>query len=144
MALKFYNADEELFSDEELLHFYADGTLGGASEKKIYIKNDNAAIYYTDLKLDINMTAFDDSGILGKTGWGIKLSYGERQPTEIEWAIKQSDVFLNLPDIGDEDAADTSTFHPIWVRIYVPGGETAHFRDNMELKLTFLEHPVGA
>ncbi len=38
------------------------------------------------------------------------------------WKVEKS---LKIPDIGSDEAADTSTYHPIWFRVYCPGGTEA-------------------
>ena len=81
---------------------------------------------------------YADTGEFGTTGWGIKLMYGKRRPTEEEWDLVKSGAAIILPDIGSIEAADTFTNHPVWVRVYCPGGEAAQIRENMQLKLTYL------
>jgi hypothetical protein len=70
--------------------------------------------------------------------------YGKRRPTEAEWDRMRSGDGVELPDIGTTEAADTFTNHPIWVRVYCPGGEMAQLKENMRLKISYFERKVGA
>ena len=77
-----------------------------------------------------------DLGEFGLTGWGIKLMYGKGS-TEAEWDLVKSGDSIGIPDIGSTQAADTFTNHPIWVRIYCPGNESAQIRENIQLKVSY-------
>ena len=123
---------------------FSDGRLGGAHEKLVYLRNDNPSTYYTDLVLSYEQELYNDSGEFGDSGWGVKYLYGERRPTEAEWDEIRSGEPLVLPDIGTTLAADTYTFHPIWVRVYCPGGTAAQIRENQRVRLSYYEKKVGA
>lgn len=144
MALSFYDSDKVVFGAEDVLRSFHDGFNGESNEQIIYIRNDDVARYYTNLVMSYQSLAYDDFGVFGSTGWGTKLMYGERRPTEAEWDLVRSGDPLNLPDIGTTDLADTSTYHPIWVRVICPGGEVAHIRENQTITLSFFERMVGA
>ncbi len=137
MGLGFYDEDGgTLFSTDPLRTFH-DGRLGGPHEVQVWIANNNPNHYYTNISLEPEMLVGEDWEEFGITGWGIKLLYGERRPTLAEWDTVRSGDDIPLPDIGDEDGADTSTYHPIWVRVSCPGGESAQIRENIRLLLTF-------
>ena len=70
--------------------------------------------------------------------------YGTRRPTEAEWDLVRSGDGIQIPDIGTTEAADTSTNHPVWVRVYCPAGEPADIRESMQVKVTYYERLVGA
>ena len=143
MGLAFYDSTKTLFSGSPLKTSH-NGRLGGADEKLIYIRNDDGTRYYTNITLTQSNDALDDSGEFGTTGWGVKFIYGERRPTEREWDDVPSSNTVNIPDIGSTSAADTSTYHPIWVRVYCPGGEPEQERDNQNIDVSFYERLVGA
>jgi len=70
--------------------------------------------------------------------------YGKRRPTEAEWDLVRSSDGIEIPDIGTTEAADTFAQHPVWVRIYCPGGELAQIRENMQLRIRYYVRSVGA
>jgi len=154
MALRFFNDDKEAYASLAIVgteanrqgphRTFSDGRLGGAHEQLVYLRNDNPSTYYTDLTLSYEQDIYNDSGEFGDTGWGIKYLYGERRPTEAEWDEIRSGEPLVLPDIGSTLAADTYTFHPIWMRVYCPGGQAAQLRENQRVRLSFYEKKVGA
>ena len=49
---------------------------------------------------------------------------------------------MAVPDIGGPGAADTSTYHPVWIRVYAPGGLAAQLREGQEIQVTAVEDPV--
>lgn len=154
MALRFFNEDQETYasltpsstetSRQGPHRTFSDGRLGGAHEQLVYLRNDDASSYYTDLLLSYEQEIYNDSGEFGETGWGTKCAYGERRPTEAEWNEIRSGEPLALPDIGSTDAADTYTFHPVWIRVYCPGGQAAQIRENQRVRLSYYEKKVGA
>ena len=154
MALSFYDEDKVVYSAKATVgafeasrqgphRTFSDGRLGGAHEQVVYVRNDDAANYYTNIVVSYEQDSYDDYGEFGATGWGVKYIYGERRPTEAEWDAVSSGASLSLADIGDTTAADTTTYHPVWIRVYCPGGVAAHIRENQRLRISFYERLVG-
>lgn len=131
------------YSDDPMRTFH-NGYLGGPHEEIFYLRNDDASNYYTNIVITPQMIGgYDDSGEFGTSGWGIKLLYGRRRPTEAEWDLVRSGDSIRVPDIGTTEAADTFTNHPVWTRVYCPAGEPADIRENMQLKVSFYTKKVG-
>lgn len=149
--LHLYDADMEGFGDldsgdtyEDPLRTRHDGHLGGADERIIHVRNQDPALYYTQVRLVPELIAdYQDLGEFGLTGWGVKLMYGRRRPTDAEWDRVRSMDGIELPDIGSKEAADTFTNHPVWVRVFCPGGEPAQIRKSVRLRLSYRERLVG-
>lgn len=154
MGLKFYNEAKVLYTSlpttgseverQGPFRSYSDGRLGGAFEQLVYIRNDDVANYYTNLSVGYEENIYQDTGEFGETGWGVKYMYGERRPTEAEWDEVASGEPITLPDIGSTLAADTSTYHPIWIRVYCPGNTAAQLRENQLLRVSYLSTNVGS
>lgn len=143
MGLAFYDKNKQPFGTSPFRSFF-DGHLGGVFEEKVYLRNDDPSVYYTNIVASIEVAAYQDTGETGTTGWGVKLMYGERRPTEAEWdAVRPSEPIV-IPDIGTTALADTFTYHPIWIRIFCPGNEPAQIRENQKLKVSFFKRKVGA
>ena len=142
--LQLFKADYQSFEDEPMRSFH-NGHVGDAHEQLFFIRNQNPSKYYTNVKVTPIFTGgYTDDGEFGSSGWGIKLMYGKRQPTNQEWDMIDSGASIFIPDIGTCEAADTFTNHPVWVRIYCPGGEDAQIRENMQLDITYYVREVGA
>jgi len=141
MALAFYDDTQTLFGANPLRTVH-DGFIGGVHEEKTYVRNADAAKYYDSVQLRLYTAPYADSGVLGNSGWSVKFLYGERRPTEAEWDLVTSGESLDLPDIGATGAADTTTYHPVWVRVYCPGNEPAQYRENQFMRLYYLEKTV--
>jgi hypothetical protein len=140
--LKILDSEYESFEKTPLRTFH-NGHIGGLHEQLVFIRNEDPAKWYTNIQLAPEVIGgYDDSGSFGTSGWGIKLMYGRRRPTEEEWDIMKYGSVIQIPDIGSIEAADTFTNHPVWVRVYCPGNEAAQIRENMQLKLTYLVKEV--
>lgn len=143
MALSFYDDTQTLFGVSPLRTFH-DGHLGGSHEKLIYLRNADVAKYYTNITVHLSVDTYEDLGVLGTTGWGVKFVYGQRQPTEGEWDQVRAGDAIAIPDIGSTTLADTSTYHPIWVRVFCPGETAAQIRENQTVQVFYFERNVGA
>jgi len=143
MALSFYDDGKVIFGVAKLRTFH-DGHLGGSQEKLVYLRNADVGKYYTNITVHLAVTSYEDVGVLGTTGWGVKFIYGERRPTEDEWDQVRAGDAIALPDIGSTTLADTSTYHPIWVRSFCPGGEPAQLRENQTIQVFRYARNVGA
>jgi len=143
MALKFYDDGLVLYATADVLKTTHNGHLGGSEEKLVYLRNNDVSKYYTNIVASVVVSNYDDMGQFGSTGWGIKLLYGNRQPTEAEWDTVLPNGLLELPDIGSTLLADTFTYHPIWVRVYCPGNTSAQRRLNQTIRISSFERNVG-
>lgn len=144
MGLAFYDSDQQPYALNDVFRSFHDGYRGDVFEQLIYIKNDDVSRYYTNLVLSYENTVYSDDGEFGFSGWGTKFLYGQRRPTEAEWDLVRTGDLFRLPDIGTTTVADTSTYHPVWIRIACPGDQMAQIRENQTLRLTFLPRLVGA
>jgi hypothetical protein len=143
MDLFFYDDSQVLFGASSL-RTLVNGHTGGAYEKKFYIRNTDVTRWYTNVVISIVTDLYDALGESGTSGISIKFLYGEARPTEAEWDIVLSGTSLTLPDIGSNALADTSTYHPVWIRVYVPGNTPADIIDSNTIRLSALPRVVGA
>jgi hypothetical protein len=97
-----------------------DGRLGGFKEKRLYLRNADAAFYYTDLTLSL----VDSSAtpIINREGDGFvwKLKAGSIKPTLNDWKNTASNNTITFSNLGELGFPDTSTYLPFWVYIQVP------------------------
>lgn len=142
MGLALYNSDRE--SGTITYRPVIDGHRGGSDEALFYIRNDDVTKWYTNISVALVSTLYDGEGELGFTGISFKFIYGERRPTEAEWDSVESGASLDLPDIGSNSLADTYTYHPFWVRVYIPGNTAADIIDSFEIRVYYYPRVVGA
>lgn len=140
MSLGFYDEEIAVLTVER---FSVDGRLGGPQESVVFLRNDDPAVYYTDVTATVQMEESDVWGEFAETGWSIKLIYGDRQPTETEWDQVASSNVLEMPDIGEEAAADTDSYFPIWIRLFVPGNIPAQRKTNLKITVTATDRLVA-
>lgn len=141
--LAFYDEDFALFNGNPLRTVH-NGKPGGADDKLLFIRNNDESNYYTDIVVSYENLNADDYGEVGSTGWAVKFLYGTRRPTEEEWDSVRGGQSIGIPDIGSSSAADTYTYHPIWVRVYCPGEAPAQIREGQTIRVWFNEKLVGA
>jgi hypothetical protein len=114
-----------------------DGNLGGSAEFQFYLRNDDITRYYTSVTVTLTDAALS-------SGWTAKLLSGSRRPTEREWDNVAVNATLALSDLGTTGAGDTSTYLPVWARIYCPGGTPAQERAEQTLTFSAYERMVGS
>ena len=136
LSIKFYDEDKVPMNLDPLRSQH-DGHVGAVYEIKVYTRNIIAANYHTNVQLSL-------IGALGSTGWSIKFIEGERQPTEAEWDNVTSGATLSMTNIGSTAAGDTSTYFPVWIRVYCPGGTAAAINTDYSFQIDALERSVGA
>ena len=110
-----------------------DGTLGGVKEKKYYVRNNSVSHTYAGIVLQ----PIDSSGahlIDGTVGFSWKLSEGNTQPTEVEWATIDDGNSITLSAIND-----SNTYLPFWLRVAVPRATSVQSFDSVTLKITVTE-----
>jgi len=134
--LKFLNEDLDPLDGASLRTFH-NGHTGGAHEKIFYIKNTDPAVYYSNVNLSIIHVPTNQPLNEVDTNWSVKLMYGSRRPTEIEWDLVENGDRLDLADIGSVEIADTSVNHPVWIRVYCPGGHAAKINEDFTLSLSY-------
>jgi hypothetical protein len=146
MGLSVYNTQKILIDDigGEIVTAH-NGVTGESVDVLIYVKNDNPAVYYTDVEATPNDSDFVDDtlGVYG-TGRGFKLSVGSRQPTETEWDNVIAGDFVIMTAVGTTAGADTTTFFPLWMRVIVPGNTEIQTFNDVNLVVTATERIVGS
>lgn len=141
--LAYYDEEKNPISNSPLKTFH-NGYSGGAFQNLFYLRNSDPATYYSNIYITpkFRLSYQNDSGVNGNTGWSIKVLYGKSKPTDSEWDSVDSGEEINLPDIGTEIASDTSTYHPVWFKVFCPGGEVPQIRENIYLEISFNEKQV--
>lgn len=154
MSLQLYQYDEDnnqyiQISEDGLqtqpIQTTHDGTNGEVVEKKMFIRNNDANIYYNN----ISLRAKPDSKVrVGDINYpeafiGYKIIYKETQPSESEWASVQSGNEEIIDNIGTTDAADNS-YKPFWIQVTIPAGtKVGAFRD-VNIEVIAEQNPLGA
>lgn len=143
MGLEIYDSTQTLYVGRPF-RAVVNGFTGGSYEEQVYLRNDDVTAWYTNITVSASGSVYDTNGELGTSGISFKFMYGERRPTEAEWSYVISGTAIVIPDIGDNTLADTSTYHPIWVRIYLPGNTAANIIDTFSINVGFLPRVVGS
>jgi len=153
MALNLYEYDEDnnqyLQISEDGLHTNPiktshNGTNGETVEKKVYLKNEDANFYYTDIivtsiparKVKVGDINYPEAFI------SYKIINQDSQPTENQWLSIRSGNEVEMEDIGDASAGDTS-YKPIWIQVGIPTGTRVQTIRDVSISLQAKSNPVG-
>jgi hypothetical protein len=143
MALAFYDSSQTLIDASNPIRTSHNGFVGESDEVLFHIRNDSTDRYYEEISVEIeDLEGYGTTPEYEHKGWSFKLLYGSRRPTEKEWDMATSMAPLLVPDLGDDTGGDDTTYLPIWLRIYVPGGTRAQYRPDYSLKITAIEKVV--
>lgn len=142
--LAFYDHEQNPLTTNPLKSFH-NGYEGEAFENFFYLRNSDPATYYSGIIVTpkFRNPYYNDSGVSGNTGWSVKVMYGRSKPNREDWDTLEGGEEIYLPDIGTREAADTSTFHPVWFRVYCPGGTEAQIKKNIYFEISFKENQVA-
>ena len=145
MGLEFYDNNKAKLDDNNLATQSFNGTLGESVEQMLYLRNDDAGLYFTNITVWVEDSVTPDHtlGVLGTSGWGVKLSATGRQPTPDEWENIIAGDSISIQDIGDTTIANTSDYIPFWIKIIVPGNSLAQTRTSMTLQHRALGRIMG-
>lgn len=141
MSLIVLNTDKKPLTDS--LQTTHNGFTGGHDEVLFYVKNLHEEFYYTDIKLEVVMPDLTEGEIFTTSGWSIKLKYGSEQPTDKEWGDILVNNEISIPNIGTQFIPDTTTYHPIWIRVFCPGHTSPKIKRDMNFKLKYFKKLVG-
>lgn len=111
-----------------------DGRTDETIDLLLYVSNDDAGKSYTSIKIDfVDYSAPND--IEGfDSGWYIKTSAGDIQPTEAEWAAITAGAEVDISDISGIGV------EPFWFRIKSPRGLSVGYKTDVALKLSYTEN----
>jgi len=146
MGLEFYDSTKNKLDSNNVFSTNHNGTLGSSKEKLIYLRNDDIGLYFTNITVWVEDSSSPDHtlGVLGTSGWGVKISATGRQPTPDEWENILSGDSISLQDIGSSIIANTSDYVPFWIKVTVPGNTLAEARTTMSLHYRSLGRIVGS
>jgi|LakMenEpi03Aug12_release.lakeMendotaPanAssembly.Ray.scaffolds.fasta_scaffold1191447_1 hypothetical protein len=120
------------------------GTNGETVEKQLFLKNNNADFYYTDIRL----TPVPATKVrLGDVNYpeayiGYKVIVKDAQPSRSEWASTQSGDVAIITNVGTTNLGDTS-YKPLWIQVTIPPGARIGALRDVSIQLTAEENPIG-
>ena len=145
MALALYSKTHEDYALTSTSPFTItfDGRLGGKLTKKIYLRNDETAKWYSG----ITITPYDTSGSnivngsIDEFEW--KLLQKDTAPTFEEWDAEDAGATLTISsNIGNSTFGDIITYLPIWVFVRIPRGQAVQNITDVVLRIEATENLV--
>ncbi len=123
-----------------------DGRTGDTQTTQVYIRNDDTDLWFSNIIIrPIDLVDANPYGdiIFTETGWGIKLSAGDDEPTQGEWEDIEWGEKIDMPDIGSDSLADTTTYYPFWYLITCPPNTNAQVKTDIVLNVSYTENSVA-
>jgi hypothetical protein len=123
-----------------------DGKNGDVKTVLLYIRNDNAALWYSNIRIrpidTLEAYPYGDV-IFTETGWGIKLSSGGTAPTASEWDDILWGNELSMDNIGTNSLGNTTTYYPFYYYIVSPPNIPAANKTDIQLDVRYTENSVS-
>jgi len=120
-----------------------DGTDGEVVEKKLFLMNDDAGLYYSNLTLQpLPLTRTGVGNINYPEAYvSFKIIVQDLQPTANQWKSVQSGQAVIFPAIGSVGSPDTS-YKPFWIQTSIPAGTGIQNISDISLHLEGEENSV--
>lgn len=118
-----------------------DGRIGGSIDTRVYIRNDDLALYYTNITLGPVDTAGDNIVNGSIAGFDWRLAEKDIPMTNEEWALVTPGNTLSLSsDLGEDGLGDISTYLPVWIRVSIPRGSSIQTIKDVVLRIQATEN----
>ena len=148
--LVYYKDDDDQFvevsSDTDLnspITTVHDGKKGDVKTVQLFLRNDDAALWFSNIRV-VPVDILGDNDIYyTETGWGVKLSPGDVEPTEGEWDDIDWGEEIEMEDVGSDSAEDTTTYYPFWYLITCPPNEDVAIKTDIILEVNYTENSVA-
>lgn len=134
MALSLYDAEQEPITS---IRFVNDGSFGDCRTKLFFLKNDSANHYYETIVLSLPNAEYS-AGYM-RNGYSIKLFKGASEPSMTEWLLVGPGESIQLDDIGEFGAADTTNYHPFYMMVCNPANQPVGLIEDVDLRITYIE-----
>ena len=152
MALKLYYKENSVYKEVSSASDFGNpvatthnGKTGDVVTEQLYLRNDNPALWYSGIIIssyDKTQSAEKNDSDYESTGWGIKLSDGEDEPTEGAWDNLLWDNTIEMDDIGESGIGDSTTYYPFWRLITCPPHTDIQIKKNISIKVEYTENAV--
>jgi len=129
---------DDFVSDENPLISSHDIALGSWNTIKLWVRNSDSSKYYESVKVRLDLEENPT-----ESGTVYLLRKGNIEPTALEWGNSELATDINLvTKIGSEEEADTETYHPFFLRIYVPADANIGYSSECNISIIAIQEPV--
>ena len=116
-----------------------DLSLGSWNTMKLYVRNSDNTKYYTnvEIRLDIESNPTENGNVY-------LLRKGNVEPTAIEWGNTELLTEIEMEaTIGSEEEANTESYFPFFLRVYIPADASIGFSTECNLIIVAIQEPVS-
>jgi len=121
------------------------GRTGDVQTFQIYLRNDDAAKWFSNIRIKpldlVDPEPYGDIAYI-ETGWGIKLSAEESEPSSSEWEDIDWGNTISMSNVGSDAAYDIATYFPFWYLITCPPNTDATTKTDIVLNVSYTENAV--
>lgn len=122
-----------------------DGKTGDIITTQLFLRNDDANLWYSNITVrgyDLTETVDKNDVNYTSTGWGVKLSAEELEPTLAGWNGTDWGNTISIQNIGSTSGSDVSTYVPFWRLLTCPPYTEAQVKRNISLRVEYTENAV--
>ena len=153
MGLKLYYKKDDVFveiSDNvedglDPLTSVHDGKTGSVVTKQLYLRNNDPSKWYSNIIIrPIDLVDANPYGDIAysETGWGVKLSEEENEPSSSEWEGIDWGGSIDIIDLGSDSGPDTTTYVPFWYLESCPPNTDAVIKTDIVINVSYTENAV--
>lgn len=119
------------------------GDVGGAFDKKMYLRNDDSTKYYDSVSLVGKPLKLVSRGnpLYPEAPFKLKLIQQDTQPSESDWAQVEAGNSLSIGNIGTYSSANTNAIS-VWARLEVPSNMRQQELRSISITLNYEENNV--
>lgn len=146
MTLGIYRSPVETSKIEstDYLSLTFDGTIGGSIDTKLYIRNEDITLWYSNIQVQPYESGTTLNVVSGPA-WEMRVLEKDIPPTTEEWlAVSAGNQITLSSNIGNNLRGDISIYLPFWVRTTTPRDQQARNITSIVLRIDAIKHLVGA
>ena len=145
MGLGAYKSPDtaDLISSTSPLTFTFDGRYGGVQDRCIFLHNDDARLWYSDIVVSVA-----DTGLLNivdgsRPGFSWKLTESDLPPQMESWKYITAGASISISEnLGQDGLSDIVSYLPVWVHVQIAPNLAAQNIKTVLITLTSKEHLV--
>jgi len=153
MSLRIYDYDEKNDLYKEIsrngmqtnpIKTSNDGVNGETVEKKLYLRNTDTNLYYTNIQVKATPSEKVRVGDISypEAFIGFKIVQSDTQPARNEWLSVESGNTAQFSSIGTSEEGDNS-YYPFWVQVTIPTGTREQTITDVSISVEAEENPIG-
>jgi len=142
---QFFEISSDVLDGLDPLVSVHNGKKGSCLTKQLYVRNNDASKWFSNIIVKpvdlVDASPYGDV-VYTETGWGIKLSSGEAEPSVQEWDDIEWGKEITVANIGSNSGSDITSYIPIWYLENCPPNSEAQIKTDIVINVSYTENAV--